>query len=53
MYIHERDDWPKFHWEQDGLSNQLAAVRHRQGRLIGRMEGPGFRLREEAVLNIL
>ena len=39
MYIHERDDWPRFRWDQDGLANQLAAVRHRQGRLIGRMEG--------------
>jgi Fic family protein len=53
MYIHQRDDWPRFHWDQDGLSNQLAAVRHRQGRLIGRMEGLGFRLREEAVLSTL
>jgi Fic family protein len=53
MYIHQRDDWPRFQWDQDGLANQLAAVRHRQGRLIGRMEALGFRLREEAVLGIL
>jgi Fic family protein len=53
MCIHERDDWPRFHWDQDGLANQLAAVRHRQGRLIGRMEALGFQLREEAVLSTL
>jgi Fic family protein len=53
VYIHERDDWPRFRWDQEGLANQLAAVRHRQGRLIGRMEGLGFRLREEAVLSTL
>ena len=53
MYIHERDDWPNFHWNQEGLAYQLAAVRHRQGRFIGRMEGLGFRLREEAVLSTL
>src|SRR4051794_9656635 len=53
MYIHERCDWPRFSWDQEGLANQLAAVRHRQGRLIGRMEGLGLRLREEAVLSIL
>ena len=53
IYIHERSDWPRFRWDQDGLANQLAAVRHRQGRLIGRMEGLGFQLREEAVLNTL
>jgi Fic family protein len=53
MYIHEEGDWPRFRWDQDGLANQLAAVRHRQGRLIGRMEGIGFQLREEAVLSTL
>ena len=53
MYIHERKDWPTFRWDQQGLPNQLAAVRHRQGRLIGRMEGLGLHLREEAVLSIL
>ena len=53
MYIHLREDWPRFNWDQDGLANQLAAVRHRQGRLIGRMESLGFRLREEAVLSTL
>jgi Fic family protein len=51
--IHQRDDWPRFVWDQDGIANQLAAVRHRQGRLIGRMEALGFRLREEAVFNTL
>ena len=53
MYIHERSDWPSLHWDQVALADQLAAVRHRQGRLIGRMEGLGFRLREEAVLSTL
>ncbi len=53
MYIHQRDDWPRFRWDQGQLANQLAAVRHRQGRLIGRMEALGFRLREEAVLDTL
>lgn len=51
--IHERADWPGFHWDQGGLANPLAAVRHRQGRLVGRMEGLGFQLREEAVLTTL
>jgi Fic family protein len=53
VYIHERSDWPNFRWDQEDLSATLAAVRHRQGRLIGRMEGLGFRLREEAVLGTL
>src|SRR5947208_3413459 len=53
MYIHQKDDWPKFHWDQESLTGPLAAVRHRQGRLLGRMDGLGFRLREEAVLSTL
>src|SRR3954470_14346941 len=53
LFIHERPDWPDFHWDQAGLADQLAAVRHRQGRLIGRMEALGFALREEAVLHTL
>ena len=52
-YIHELPDWPKFEWDQRGLAKQLAAVRHRQGRLIGRMQALGFPLREEAVLETL
>jgi Fic family protein len=53
VYIHHRSDWPEFKWDQAGLADQLGAVRHRQGLLIGRMEAIGFRLREEAVLDTL
>ena len=52
-YIHELPNWPKFQWDHRGLSKQLAAVRHRQGRLIGRMQELGFPLREEAILQTL
>jgi Fic family protein len=52
-YIHHRKNWPKFTWSPERLAVQLAGVRHRQGRLIGRMEGMGFSLRNEAVLQIL
>jgi len=52
-YIHERKDWPKFRWQDQALAASLAEVRHRQGRLIGRMEALGFKLREEAVLRTL
>jgi len=53
VFIHQQSDWPRFHWDQVGLADRLAAVRHRQGRLIGRMEALGFQLREEAVFNTL
>jgi Fic family protein len=52
-YIHQHPNWLKFEWDQHGLATQLAAVRHRQGRLIGRMQALGFPLREEAVLQTL
>ena len=52
-YIHELPNWPQFTWNQDKLASKLADVRHRQGRLLGRMESLGFKLRNEAVLETL
>src|SRR6266540_4284117 len=52
-YIHELTNWPKFRWSEAQLASRLAAVRHRQGRLVGRMEGLGFQLKAEAVLRTL
>src|SRR6266852_5196169 len=53
MYIHGLKDWPQLHWDTERLAGPLALVRHRQGRLIGRMESLGFHLRQEAILNTL
>ncbi len=53
IYIHERAGWPGFRWDHARISAQLVNVRHRQGRHIGRMEGLGFQLRAEAVLDAL
>jgi Fic family protein len=52
-YIHQRSDWPRFTWNHEKLGPMLAHVRHRQGRLIGRMEGLGFVNQNEAVLATL
>jgi Fic family protein len=52
-YIHEQAGWPGFRWDHARVSARLVDVRHRQGRLIGRMEGLGFQLQAEAVLNSL
>jgi Fic family protein len=52
-YIYQLDRWPHFHWSTERLAERLAAVRHKQGRLIGRMEGLGFDLRAEAALRTL
>ncbi|NJO36221.1 MAG: DUF4172 domain-containing protein, partial [Rhodospirillales bacterium] len=53
MYIWERRDWPDFTWQTDRIVATLANVRHAQGRLLGRMEGLGFRLKQEAQLHTL
>jgi Fic family protein len=52
-YIHQKPDWPNLRWDNATLLPLLADVRHRQGRLLGRMEGLGFRLRAEASLTTL
>lgn len=52
-YLYDLPGWPKMSWDEKGLSPLLAAVRHHQGRLIGRMEGLGFALRQEAALETL
>lgn len=52
-FIHESKDWPRLTWSTEVVGTRLAAVRHRQGRLIGRMETLGFDLRSQAVLGTL
>lgn len=53
LYIHQLPTWPAFRWDDKTLSPRLADVRHRQGRLLGRLDGLGFSLRSEALLNTL
>ena len=52
-YIHQLPAWPGFHCDQEALAAPLAEIRHRQGRLLGRMEGLGFSLQKEAELETL
>lgn len=52
-YIHQRPTWPTFSWDQDALATPLAAARHSQGRLLGRMESLGFDLRNQASVSVL
>jgi Fic family protein len=53
LYIHQLKGWPLFTWNEEKLAKRLAEVRHRQGRLLGRMEGLGFQLQTEATLQTL
>jgi len=52
-YIHQLSDWPEFTWDSRAISGQLAAVRHKQGKHLGKMEALGFELRAEASLSVL
>ena len=53
VFIHEEATWPRFQWGREKLAEQLAVVHREQGRLLGRMEALGFKLRQEAVLQTL
>lgn len=52
-YIYQLKNWPNFKWNQKKLEKVLAGVRHRQGKLLGRMDGLGFALQNEATLETL
>jgi Fic family protein len=53
MYIHERENWTNFFWDNEKLAPILASVRHLQGRLLGRMESLGFDFIARATLESL
>ena len=53
MYIHEKDNWTNFRWDNDKILPILTSVRHLQGKLLGQMESLGFDLTEKATLESL
>ncbi len=53
MYRYQLKGWPEFRWDSEQLAHLLSNVRHRQGRLLGRMEDVGFKVREVASLQTL
>ncbi len=53
MYIWELPGWPAFTWDERQLANTLSHVSREQGRLLGKMDGLGFSLRNEAHLRVL
>jgi Fic family protein len=52
-FIQGASDWPNFSWRSEAIGAPLARVRHKQGRLLGRLESLGFELRTEASLTVL
>lgn len=53
MYIHQRNNWPHFHWRDQAIMDILISVRHEQGKIIGKMAALGFDMQNEASLETL
>ncbi len=53
IYIHQQKNWPTFTWDAETLNYKAGQLRYLQGRLLGKMEGLGFKLRQEAILETL
>ncbi|MBI4398944.1 MAG: Fic family protein [Candidatus Omnitrophica bacterium] len=52
-YIWQCDSWPKLTWDSQTLLSLLGQARLAQGNLLGRVRRLGFRLGEEAQVDIL
>ncbi|MGB6035434.1 MAG: DUF4172 domain-containing protein, partial [Cryomorphaceae bacterium] len=50
-YIHQKPSWPTLVWQDSELVKPLSEARNMQGRLLGKMEGIGFALKDEALLD--
>ena len=53
MVIYRNSKWPQFTWDHEQVLARLSKVKLSQGLLLGEMGTLGFRLREEAVLDVL
>ncbi|MDD3891925.1 MAG: Fic family protein [Bacteroidales bacterium] len=52
-YIHEKENWTNFIWDNKQVMLKLGEARNLQGKLLGKMEPLGFELQDEAVLDTL
>lgn len=52
-YIHEKENWTNFIWDNKLVMLKLGEARNIQGKLLGKMESLGFELQDEAVLDTL
>ena len=53
FYIHNKDNWNDFTWNDKKVLLKLSETRNLQGKLLGRMDSLGFDLQNEAILNTL
>jgi Fic family protein len=50
MYIHEKNNWTDFVWDNNVIYPLLVKTRYLQGKLLGRMQNLGFDLKTESTL---
>lgn len=53
VHIHEHPQWPAFRWDAAAVQPTLAPLSRKRDRILGRMEGLGLALRDEAGLRTL
>ena len=53
IYIHQLKNWPDFQWKDQDFISLLSEVRNLQGKLMGKVELLGFKLKDEANLETL
>jgi Fic family protein len=53
FYIHQRENWTNFTWDNSALSVPLGKIRNLQGKLSGKMEILSFVIQQEALLETL
>jgi Fic family protein len=53
LYIYEQPNWTDFVWDKEAVLLKLMSLRHKQGKLMGKMQMLGFDLQQEALLETL
>ncbi|MBQ9955328.1 MAG: Fic family protein, partial [Eggerthellaceae bacterium] len=53
MYLHERDRWTDFTWDDAAILPLVSRARFAQGKLLGSMQALGFNLDTEAFARVL
>ena len=53
MYLHERDNWTTFFWDEHRIGTMLSDVRFAQGVLLGRISDLGFSIDTDLAVSTL
>ena len=53
QFIYQKQEWPKFRWDNEYLLPKIGKVRNEQGKILGFMGSIGFELRKEASFEAL